>query len=103
MKLTRRLNIIFKDVSDFGKINAIGIHSKNDTVNGIIDAIERADKDMFPAIYIYSSKPFDKYSNIKSASTWSRLRKALPDLDIRCGLCTLPFGQVLGQGFFIYL
>ncbi len=43
----------FKDVSDYGKVNAVGVHCMPESDRDIWDALESAEKDLFPTVFLY--------------------------------------------------
>lgn len=100
--MKRKIEIIVKNIENYGKHNAIGIHLKEPTVAELLDAVTVAERDGFEIIYMYSARSFFQLSNICSGrSTWNRLLDVHEDT--RCGMITRRFGQCLGQGFTIYL
>jgi hypothetical protein len=98
-----KLEILIKQKTEFGKRNDIAIHLLEPTYNEILDAIHRAETDMFPRVVIYvDSERVVKMHNIfASNSTWNRLRRDFGD--VRYGMIQRPFGQVDGDGFTIYM
>ncbi|MFN3454039.1 MAG: hypothetical protein ACK41T_03700 [Pseudobdellovibrio sp.] len=98
-----KIEILLKPTSEFGTLNNIAIHSLNPSYDKILQLIAEAEKDNFTQIVVYSDINFSSRTNIHNGmSTWSRLIRDL-DADVRAGMIERKYGQVLGQGFTIYL
>jgi len=99
-----KIEIVIKSVDQWQKLNVVGIHSLEPSIQKIFSLIEDAEKDSFETIYIYTKRGFWSRSNIfASMSTWNQLRRAYGEnADVRAGQVCRRFGQCLGDGFTIY-
>lgn len=49
------INVYLVSSKFFGKLNGIGVHVKPESESDIIDAVSSAERDLFPAIYVYAA------------------------------------------------
>lgn len=99
-----KLEILFKSTREFRQRNDVAIHILEPTFQEIVDAIERAERDMFPRIVVYSDRSKWGRFNIKaSQSTWCKLIRLYGETaDVRCGEVGYKHGRSDGDGFTIY-
>jgi hypothetical protein len=98
-----KLQILCRPTSEFRARNDVAIHLLEPTQVELLDAIEAADKDLFPMIVMYTDR-LDSRSNVfNGMSTWNQLRKMFGD--VRFGEVGNNYGRSfvsIGVGFQIY-